>query len=167
MKKIKLLILIGLIIVIMYLLIPIQCFVITDLEKNHIVKVIPIIEDEIVVYRYIHSVSKTPIEEYLVAINKEIALQEVRYIDQGGAGMPEYGYGDEEFENMGDYFVIRNFNRSFEEVVINVQDKYENEFIFEDSRVFLPDVIENNKRILIKIDDLPRGQIWLTRFKGG
>lgn len=140
---------------------PTKCLQITDVENDDVLRNIPVKEGQVIVYHSIHSVSNTPLEEHLAIQGKELSLKEVRYIDQGGAGMPEYGYGSEVFENKGDYFVISNFQRVFPEIIFNIQEKYKNRLVVGQKGYDLTSMVPNNKRIAIGINYVPNIYRWL------
>lgn len=148
---------------------PIQCLTIRSYDppvENHLglIKAIPMKEGEVFIASNIHSVSLTPLKEYFYPADGKIALQEVRYVDQGGAGMPEYEWGsNEKFENKGDYFVISGFDRSFKELIINVQKDYDNKLLFPNKgqrEIKFIDFVKDQSRVALKIERLTLGQ-WI------
>lgn len=148
---------------------PIQCLTIRSYDprvESHLrlVKGIPMKDGEVFIASNIHSVSLTPLKEYLYPLDGKIALKEVRYVDQGGAGMPEYQWGsNEKFENKGDYFVISGFDRSFKDLIINVQKDYDNKLLFPSKgqkELLLTDYVKDQSRVVLKIERLTIGQ-WI------
>lgn len=141
---------------------PVQTLVIRRYEpkdmKAHgqILRVLPIKDGEVFILTSIHSVSKTPIEEFIYPEEGAMKLKEVRYVDQGGAGMPEYNWGTKEkFENKGDYFVISGFDRSFKELVLNIQILYKNKLTIGRKELDLTNVVKDGKRIILSIESVP------------
>ncbi len=124
-------------------------------DKNHkVVYSEKIKEGTKFTFEYIHSVSKTPIEEELEIKNGCFKLIEVRYIDQGGAGMPEFSYGEEKFEKVGDKFIISNFDRVFQTIPITVQTKYKDTLVFENITLKLDELLEGNGTAILFTDNI-------------
>ncbi|WP_295159286.1 DUF1850 domain-containing protein [Selenomonas sp. AE3005] len=70
--------------------------------------------------RFIHSVQKTPVEEFLV-VNEacnELTLTATKY-QSFGVGLP-FLPGEGEFTQEGDYFYLRGQNRHFKELGLRV-----------------------------------------------
>lgn len=97
------------------------------------------------VYSSIHSVSLTEIIETIVIGDDEFIAMKVQYSDQGGAGMPEFDYGDSEFYIEDGYFVIDNMNRVFETLSFQVEPKYKNNMTINGRNIQLFDLIEDRK----------------------
>lgn len=153
------------IIVVLFLsLFKIKCFVITKNHEDKVVYINEVKDGEKIVFSYIHSVSNTPINEILYIDGDKISLQEVRYIDQGGAGMPEFTWGDEVFEKEGKEFVIKNFRRDFEHIPITVQKEYKDILTFENKTLKLDEIIGGNGVADIRVRDLSILKFLLYKF---
>lgn len=157
---------IVIILVLSLTLIKIKSFVITKNHESKVVYIDKIKDGEQIIFSYIHSVSKTPIKEILYIDGENISLQEVRYIDQGGAGMPEFTWGDEKFEKDGNEFVIKNFKRDFEHIPITVQKEYKDRLTFENKTLGLDEIIGGNGIADIKVSDLSMGKFFVYKLMG-
>ncbi|GAA0181620.1 hypothetical protein SH2C18_41280 [Clostridium sediminicola] len=146
--------------------IKIKSFIITKKSEDKIVYVDKIKDNEKIIFSYIHSVSKTPIKEILYINGENISLQEVRYIDQGGAGMPEFTWDDEKFEKEGNEFVIKNFKRYFDHIPITVQKDYRDKLTFENKTLKLDEIISGNGIADIKVRDLSILEFFIYKFEG-
>lgn len=144
-----------LIIVLLFLLCKQRVFIVFDQNENVVKYISKVNIGDKIEFKYIHSVSKTPITETLEIQNGILALNKVEYIDQGGAGMPEYPRGAEVFESKDGKFIISNFNRKFEQIPIRVQGKYKDELILNNENIKLYQIIENNKVALIETKKVP------------
>ncbi len=105
-------------------------------------------------FSYIHSVSVSPIEEFLEVTSEGYILRKVVYIDQGGAGMPEFAFGDQEFVIDDNKFVIQGFDRFFESIVINVQKKYEDKITLADNEIDLYKLLNKNGRVILDVEKM-------------
>jgi len=106
----------------------------------------------VVIFSYIHSVSLTPIEEYLDVNARGYVLRKVTYIDQGGAGMPEFAFGDQQFTIEDNTFVIKGFDRFFESITINVQKEYKDEIAVDNHILDLSMLLGKNGRIVLDVE---------------
>lgn len=147
------------------LIYPKNCVLVEYLEEEKPVLALSLGKDEVLQYHSIHSVTGTPLEELFTVSDKELKLKEVRYTDQGGAGLPEYGYGEEEFRNMGDYFSISNFDRSFKEIIYTIQQPYENRIIIRNTTYELTELIPHNKRARLSVVSVPNIYRWFLQGK--
>lgn len=92
------------------------CLFIRDMTGDVIVK--PLIGEVNLRIRYIHSVQKTPVEEYLkVKTFGKIKLYETRY-QSFGVGLPFLG-SEGEFYQDGDFYVM-DMEREFKSLILRV-----------------------------------------------
>jgi len=142
-------------IILLLLLCRQRVFIVFDQNENVVKYIRKVNIGDRLEFKYIHSVSKTPITETLEIQNGILALNKVEYVDQGGAGMPEFPRGSEIFEFKDGKYIISNFDRKFEQIPIRVQLKYKDELILNNENIKLYQIIENNKVALIETKKVP------------
>jgi|GEM_PF-2230680 len=110
----------------LFFLYPKKTIEIKSLENNRTLALSEYSIGDTIVFSFIHSVSNTPIYEYLEVLPDGFYLRKVVYEDQGGAGMPEYAADGQKFYiDENDRFVIDGIDRHFENILITVQEEYE------------------------------------------
>jgi len=143
------------IIILLFLLCRQRVFTVFDQNENVVKYIQKVNIGDKIEFNYIHSVSKTPITETLEIQNGVLALNKVEYIDQGGAGMPEFPRGKEVFEVKDGKYIISNFDRKFKQIPIRVQEDYKDELTLNNENIKLYQIIENNKVALIETKKVP------------
>lgn len=97
-------------------------------------------------YSSLHSVSLTRLYETIaIGDNLEFVTIKVKYSDQGGAGMPEYNYGDSEFYLEDGYFVIDHMKQTYKSLAFQVEEQYENTIRFKGNELPLYYLIADKK----------------------
>ncbi len=139
-KKRTSMILISIIIVLM--LIQVKVILLTQNSEQRLLFIRKVESGEQFSFSYIHSVSKTPITEVLeITDDNTFKVNEVQYIDQGGAGMPEYSWDDEVFEYREGKFILSNFSRIYPQINLTVQKKYKDKLLFNNETIELSNYI--------------------------
>lgn len=144
MKRFKISLLIIAIVFIAFVTLKQETYIEIRHEDNIVLVVKVDVKDEFV-YSSIHSVSLTEIIETIVIDDRQFIAMKVQYSDQGGAGMPEFDYGESEFYIEDGYFVIDNMNRVFETLSFQVEPKYKNNMTINGQHIQLFDLIEDRK----------------------
>jgi len=129
-----------------------DCMTIRSYDTNTVLFKHQIGPETAIKFSYIHSVSLTPIDEYLDVTIDGFLLRKVEYIDQGGAGMPEFTWDDQQFTIENGKFVIKGFDRFFESIVINVQKKYADVITIGNQKIDLYTLLGENGRIILDVE---------------
>jgi hypothetical protein len=129
-----------------------DCMTIRSNQTNKVLYQSPITQNLGIEFSYIHSVSLTPIIEELNVTQQGFYLQKVIYIDQGGAGMPEFASGKQSFSIEEGKFVIDGFDRFFENIVINVQEKYDDQIKIEETIIDLDQLLGGNGKVILNVE---------------
>jgi hypothetical protein len=133
-----------------FFLFPKNVVEIKSIDDNKTLAIKEYSDGDMLEFSYIHSVSKTPITEFLEIIPDGFMLRKVIYEDQGGAGMPEYASGNQEFYVDEDgKFVIDGFTRHFDSIDINVQEKYNDKIRINEKTIDLYSICEKDCSISI------------------
>lgn len=131
---------------------PVDTLAVRGFKKGDIRHVSRVSNGEPIVFSYIHSVSKTPIEETLEVSNGKIRLVKVSYTDQGGAGMPEFEWGSEKFKIEGGKFVLEGFQREFKSMNITVQRAYDDRLEIGDEAIELIQIAREGENIRVSVE---------------
>ena len=145
----KKLLMISALIVLIMAACPVDTLAVRGFKKGDIRHVSRVSNGDPIVFSYIHSVSKTPIEETLEVSKGLIHLVKVSYIDQGGAGMPEFGWGSEKFKIEDGKFVLEGFQRDFQQINITVQRAYDDRLKIGDHDVELIGIAKEGENISV------------------
>ena len=129
-----------------------NCIIIRSYDTNKILYKSVLKPNMMIEFSYIHSVSLTPIHEYLEVSTDGYILRKVVYIDQGGAGMPEFAYDNQEFTMEDGKFVLSGFDRFYETIVINAQQKYDDTITIDDQTIDLYSLLGENGRIILDVE---------------
>ena len=129
-----------------------DCMTIRSYDTGNVLFKHEIKPEMVVIFRYIHSVSLTPIEEYLDVNAQGYTLRKVTYIDQGGAGMPEFAFGDQQFTIEDNTFVIKGFDRFFESITINAHEEYKDEIVVDNHNLDLSMLLGKNGRVVLGVE---------------
>lgn len=112
MKKIALIIIPIIILIVLFF----PCLFVRDMSSYVLIK--PLVNTVNLKISYIHSVQKTPVEEYLeVGMYGKIKLYETRY-QSFGVGMP-FLESEGDFHQEGDFYVM-DMEREFNDLVLRV-----------------------------------------------
>lgn len=144
MKRYKKVLLLLTTVFILWGLWPIKTLVMTD-GQGHRLMLIPVEEDQQMVYTSIHSVSNTPLEETLTVVEGGFLAVKVRYKDQSGAGLPEFTYDQAEFYTEDGWLVIEGFDRRYEGLSFRVNQVYDNRLKVNGSEILLYNLVEGSK----------------------
>lgn len=119
-------------------------------------------QEEIFKTRFIHSVQKTPIEEFFT-INKQgngFILKRTRY-QSFGVGLP-FLQSDGNFRREGNFFIMDNMNRDIQILSLRTGLKTELTLTFTNKTFRLYDMLAVGEKITLKI--LPLYEIFLRRL---
>lgn len=130
--------------------------------EEKLLTVRPIQQEEIFKTRFIHSVQKTPIEEFFT-INKQgngFILKRTRY-QSFGVGLP-FLQSDGNFRREGNFFIMDNMNRDIQILSLRTGLKTELTLTFTNKTFRLYDMLAVGEKITLKI--LPLYEIFLRRL---
>lgn len=142
----KLLILVGIVIIIFISIKPILCLEIRDGRTGELYDIIEVEDGQAFDYASIHSVSMTPLIETIKVYEDGYFIADtVKYKDQSGAGLPEYAYDDAIFSTDGEWFVIGNMNRRYDDLSFRVNQEYDNAMIINGREIALYHYFKDGK----------------------
>lgn len=130
--------------------------------EEKLLTVRPIQQEEIFKTRFIHSVQKTPIEEFFT-ISKQgngFILKRTRY-QSFGVGLP-FLQSDGNFRREGNFFIMDNMNRDIQILSLRTGLKTELTLTFTNKTFRLYDMLAVGEKITLKI--LPLYEIFLRRL---
>lgn len=90
---------------------------------------------------YIHSVSKTPVEESFVIDNQYRIILSETQVSSTGAGLPSQIFGEEQFHLQDGKFIIRNINKFLPFIPLKVGKNSRNTFFFKEEMIDLSTLI--------------------------
>ena len=108
--------------------------------------------------RFIHSVQKTPVEEFFVVNDAQngFVLRKTRY-QSFGVGLP-FLSTDGEFRREGEYFVMEGMDRSMQEILLRPGVSTELTLFFADERIPLYERVPLGS--LVRVAIVPKWRIW-------
>ncbi len=107
--------------------------------------------DDRFITKYIHSVEHCPVWEYFrIDDDFRIILYETTF-SSSNTGLPYATFGNEEFYNNGKRFRISNMCRILPELLLWVNEKYDNTLKINNSRVLKLPLLAGNTLLQVKI----------------
>jgi len=149
--KVKWIIITFFCIIFLLSIIPVHIMQINAFREGKIVFVRVIHPDERFATKCIHSVEHCPVREYFrIDENFRIILYETTF-SSSNTGLPYAAFGNEKFHNDGDNFRISNMCRILPELLLWVNEKYDNTLKINNSRVLKLPLLAGNTLLQVKI----------------
>jgi len=144
-----LIILLALLVVIPLFFFPVPTLVVGQQNKADVL-IIPLFKDKTFSYFYIHSVQKTPVQEYFSAAPDNTLILTSTEFKSLGVGLP-FLADEGTFKNQQGTFLITDINRKFPQINIGIIPLAQQALIYKNQFIYFNDYFSPGAMISIRL----------------
>lgn len=135
-----------------------------DVKQNRVVLCIPVADGEEFVIRFVHSVNKRPVFDFLRVEDSHFIVVKSRY-DAFGAGMPEAASEGMTFISEKDGMMeLADINRRLEDFTVFVGTVAEHSLIVQNREIFLKEFVQPGNPMKFMISKVSYFHLWKGRY---